>query len=418
MTQRNISEILAMSDEKWIQSQTYSDIYNEIEELKKELIDTRICKILSDNMHYRDLTLNISNSLSFTAIPKVLKKFEWLNNLIISTTGITKIENIPPNVTGLAIEHCYVDSIKQDDLPYGIEQFHIPDNPLNEINGLELPITIKELNLENCRLERISKLNCLTNLQALSLKQNKLKILPELPESLRQLDISHNELISLYNVPDGVTELDCSSNKISNLNMYVPSKLVRLIAFGNNIQTMYTYPKDLKYIDLSFNNLGYIGTLPDNLEYVDISRNKLYYFPSTLPSKISDLDISNNNINENLLKQLHEKYKYVNIISDYEEEEESFNLFNSDSPPEYDNSNYWDKFKENGNKLGSTNQQKDYVPYSWDDLTRDRYRQPNYTLPNYSSTSSSSYGSYDTSPKRNTSLTNPYFIVHKKTIKI
>ena len=162
----------------------------------------------------------------------------------------------------------------------------------------DLPNTLQSLKISNNCLIKLPELNHLNNLSILSAAHNKLNELPSLPVNLEYLDTSNNNLSVL---PDFPANLWVSIN-VSNNNLTVlpplPVVLEHLEASNNNLIVLPPLLTDfLRYLDISNNQLTELQQLPADLRYLDISNNQLTKLQH-LPADLRYLDISNNQLTE------------------------------------------------------------------------------------------------------------------------
>lgn len=397
--------IMEGSTDNWVYSLTYNEIYDDIVKLGDCGFDCYACRVLCQNMDNRDETLTLVSIQCMTSIPKLLSKYEWLKVLKISDVKIEKIDNLPKNIFLLSITNSSLRSVSKGDIPDSVGKLILSENNITEIDFETLPINLSALNLANNGLATIRNGNYLTKLKILQLSQNILSTLPELPKSLDKLDISRNRLSSIDGIPDNVTELDFSNNKVPSL-INIPNKLTKLIGYNNDIRHIMVLPPSLKTIDVSYNEISYIGTLPKGLVELDLSHNNLTYLStSDIPDSLEELDISGNkDLSPAKLQEIHEKLKHVKVISDYDDDDIKFNLFDS---PNYEDQ--WGKCHGNGYRLGG-----DSAP--WYQIYNNYWNQYNNSHGYYGNTWQNQ--GYDIAPKSKHNKSNPYYIIHKKTVKV
>lgn len=160
------------------------------------------------------------------------------------------------------------------------------------------------------------------------LKSKKLlsETLPKL-ENLKIIQFLAHNVVDWtdYRWPPNLTSLDCSWNSQTNvLTLGLNDNLQELylnmsnIDSGNLIQLIDKLPHDLKVLMLTYNNIEVFhgNKLNDNIEKIDISFNKITQLidsnelitPSTkiFPSKLRELNMSSNFINDTTLSYLQE----------------------------------------------------------------------------------------------------------------
>ena len=122
-------------------------------------------------------------------------------------------------------------------------------------------ITVLDFNNKN--IDELPSLAKYKKLNRVIMNNNKLKIIPDLPTSLKYLSFKNNNVTEIpSNLPPKLLSLDCENNKIEKLNS-LPKSLKILICNNNEI----------RYIDLSGNkNLVRLDCKNNNF---DISHNEL-----------------------------------------------------------------------------------------------------------------------------------------------
>jgi hypothetical protein len=159
-----------------------------------------------------------------------------------------------------------------------------------------LPENIRGINVSKCNLISISNLSRFTNLKYLLCERNKLRLLPELPESLVNLDCSSNKLTFLPKLTERLKKLNCSNNQLTSLPLLSES-LVELYSSFNKLTSLPKLPKSLKKLNCSTNQLTLLPTLPESLVELICHHNQLLSFPK-LPEKLYILLLFNNPISD------------------------------------------------------------------------------------------------------------------------
>lgn len=179
-----------------------------------------------------------------------------------------------------------------------------------------LPENLKIFKLVQCNVANISKLS--PKLEALICWGNKLKELPELPETLKLIWCSSNKLIKLpklpnkliilschdnnitelIDLPDSLITIDCNYNDIQSINK-LPQNLIKLASSYNKLEKLPNLPNGLKTMEVLYNEFNCLPELPDSLTYLDCSENKNLTELPKLPNRLDKLychDCSLNNI--------------------------------------------------------------------------------------------------------------------------
>ena len=169
------------------------------------------------------------------------------------------------------------------------------------------------------------EIDVLKNLKTLSLNDNNIQYVPELPLSLKDLRMSDNNLTkipkSIKNLPK-LKNLELEVNNITKIEK-LPESLEIMTLHSNNIEKIPDdLPNSLKYLYLTNNHIETIPeTLPDALEDLEIGKNQITKFPKVLPPRLRVLDLSHNPIEEipedlELPKSFKELYLVETLIED------------------------------------------------------------------------------------------------------
>lgn len=162
----------------------------------------------------------------------------------------------------------------------------------NKFNNLDdetliIPKSPKELDLSNNEITKI-EINLPPKLQVLILRNNRLKVIKDIPKNIKYLDCSNNQLgydIQNSSFPTRISKLDLSGNKI---DAWI--KLINLVACTR-----------LRLLSLSRNKFTVLDTtvLPDCLVDLDLSHNLIGNLPNLFKKfkYLKSLNLQNNNLN-------------------------------------------------------------------------------------------------------------------------
>ena len=159
----------------------------------------------------------------------------------------------------------------------------------------------------------------LTALQELSVVDNYLKKLPELPGDLKILEVGGNDLQRLPHLPASLHTLKADFNNISELPQVMPPNLTLLSVHHNCLRTLPPLPDSLQRIDISanqlqllpdalpqqlvvlqarFNVIRSLPVLPEHLQHLDVACNLLQMLPAYLPATLTDLNLYRNTVTQ------------------------------------------------------------------------------------------------------------------------
>ena len=141
-------------------------------------------------------------------------------------------------------------------------------------------------------MEALEKLHNYHDIVSIDCRNNYLKVLPSLPNSLQYLDCYNNKLTVFPRLPTGLTYLDCNCNKLEFLPN-LPHSLSYFRCDNNNLKMLSRLPKSLTYLVCSQNKLKVLPELPLSLEYLYCWGNLLSFLP-ILPKSLKYKDYSGN----------------------------------------------------------------------------------------------------------------------------
>lgn len=164
-------------------------------------------------------------------------------------------------------------------LPNTLKYLICDYNPLTGFTNL--PASLKELHCFADSLQTLPSLPAgLTNLDC---RDNKLNTLPSLPSTLATLYCSYNLLTSIPPLPSGLLYLHCYNNLIPSLPA-LPSGIKELMCQNNKITTLPALPNGINYVNCSYNNITSITNFPTTyISSFDCSHNQLSFLPSPMP---------------------------------------------------------------------------------------------------------------------------------------
>lgn len=231
-------------------------------------------------------------------------------NYFLSPSGANEI-------TELVLNDLALTDVRGLEQFANLESLSLQNNQLTELSNL--PDTLKELRLNGNQIGHLSNLpphlrtleaddNPLTTIDAfsesltfISLNRTLLKSLPDLPQALYRLEINHSLLDQLPVLPTGLQGLYVTDNALLALPD-LPENLKWFSCSANRLERLPELPQSLREMDCSKNFLTDLPALPFNLRTLDCSANLLVNLPD-LPEALSILDCSHNQLTEIHLSQ-------------------------------------------------------------------------------------------------------------------
>jgi GTPase SAR1 family protein len=132
---------------------------------------------------------------------------------------------------------------------------------------------------------------------------------------LRKLSLANNQIEAIENIPDSVIELDLSNNLISKTEG-LTKQVVVLKLNRNYLTDIDNLPNSIQQLEVNHNDIHQVTTCPKSLKYLKINQNQLERI--NLPPALESLAICHNNLTHipEIPKKLTELYLYGNAIED------------------------------------------------------------------------------------------------------
>ena len=199
----------------------------------------------------------------------------------------------------------------------------IEKNSENYFNSLSE--NTQSINLNFMNLYVLPDLSKFNNLISLTCNHNNLRILPELPKTLKYLSCYGNNLDVLPKLPNNLKFLDCSNNNLYYLPE-LPNNIEKIYCISNNLHSLPKLPNNLKKIDCSNNNLILLPSIPYSLYSLYCHNNKLIRLPNlhtNIEEIISDFNLDYTNctngnvqlININQVDGEYNMFLFIEIVN-------------------------------------------------------------------------------------------------------
>jgi Leucine-rich repeat (LRR) protein len=242
-------------------------------------------------------------------IPKEIKYFDWLEELIIENTGIKNIhENtLPLSLKKLNIQYNDIVFLNCSVLPITITSLICSNNNIIDIIGLNEGII--EIDVSGNKLSTIHSI-LPKSLKSLDISSN--KMLTELPNlticnNLESLNISNTGIINIDSIPDTIKNLISYKCNIKIINK-LPKELILWSGYMSSLEKIKCkFPKKLEIFDMYSNNLITVPKFPSSIKIIDLSRNYLKMIPE-FPNTVNTVNLKlNHDIKMNDIKKLQKK---------------------------------------------------------------------------------------------------------------
>ena len=262
--------------------------------------------------------------------------FPSLTEVNIMNNRLTELPKFSDKITTINCSHNNLKQIDSDQLPKFLEGFSCYENYMTSLPSF--PSTIKKIDCGNNDIVNISYMNypelvdfdcshnkltelpklqntklttfdCShneltelpklqnTKLTTFDCSYNELIVLPKLQNTqLTTVDCSHNKLTKLPDMSDtSVTELDCSHNELTKLSS-LSYTLLEFDCSNNKIERIFELSESLTVFNCSFNLLTTLYYIPPYLETLDCSCNHITHMMHKLPSTLTSIDASDNEL--------------------------------------------------------------------------------------------------------------------------
>lgn len=176
------------------------------------------------------------------------------------------------NLRRLTLSSLKIQRISQVSFLHQVEELDLDNNELYNLEGIEKMSQLKALNVAGNHLTRIDELAALPELRELNLSKNlsfDLKVLHRL-HKLDTLNLAHSfyysaDLSNLVGI-ENLETLDLSDNQVEDLHVLsMLSRLMKLVAMNNNLYSLdpLVHLSKLQHLDLSNNRISDIDPLSE-----------------------------------------------------------------------------------------------------------------------------------------------------------
>jgi len=222
--------------------------------------------------------LNISNNPNLLIVPPLPSTLEHYD---ASINPNLPIPVLPSGLIDLNVGGCGLTAVPP--LPSGLEVLFLQNNPLlGDISPGEIPNSVTNLAIGNCGLTQIPILP--PNLASLSIWQNSISIIENLPATLTNLFAQNSPNITqLNNLPDSMTYLNfdnCNISIVDSLPTYCP----QIDLNDNQITSIPNFPINMNWFYAQNNNISSIPPFPSTMQYLNMNNNDMYCWPIFLPA--------------------------------------------------------------------------------------------------------------------------------------
>lgn len=171
----------------------------------------------------------------------------------------------------LDLSNCNLSSIpKEVEKLKWLQTLNMNNNYIRVIQNL--PYSLKKLYISENHITKIENLP--SSLTRLNITLNRISVIEKLSNNLRELYISENQIEKIENLPSGINRLYINSNRIKKLEN-LPSRLSQLFINDNQIEKIENLPKRLHSLNIGRNYIEKIENLPESIKILIISKNKI-----------------------------------------------------------------------------------------------------------------------------------------------
>lgn len=200
-----------------------------------------------------ELTVQYGHLTEVPPLPSTLKVLNVQNN------SITTVAPLPAGLKKLELSRNPITELPP--LPPQLEELEFYDAEITEVIGL--PNTIRRLMGGSNHLTYISAFP--DSLRDVRVQSNDLTWIPELPSNPGMVvTITNNQLEYLPDLPEGLEHLICAENNLTSLPE-LPSTLIELNCVDNNLECLPVIPDSLSSMYISGNS---ISCIPNENTYI------------------------------------------------------------------------------------------------------------------------------------------------------
>ena len=220
-----------------------------------------------------------------------------MDSITIDSTSIEFIEYVPPNVKKVIIKNnnnlqffdasilpdcltilnCFNNNIKEIiGLKNGIDDLNLSANSFIEIN-CEIPESVTMLDISgNSKLKYIPKLyNNGENIKIINMSNTSITTIDHLHDNIIKIEACRCNISVINKLPKNLINLKAYISTIEAINCEFPEFIEEVDLYNNSIISCSSFPKTIKYVDLSYNNLTEIPKVHEDAEgKIDIKFNK------------------------------------------------------------------------------------------------------------------------------------------------
>lgn len=244
-----------------------------------EVLSVQCCIIQEiENISEKIIKLNLCNN----EIKEIrnLKNKKDLMCLNLSSNNISKITNIPKNIIELDLSCNNIFEI--NDIPHSVRSLDLNSNVIKEIKNI--PYNVHDLNLSYNEITKIQNIKFLPKLEELTLYDNKITKLENIPESVERLYIDNNYITKIENIPEECFHLHLSDNYIDKIEN-IPDGLGQLILKNNKISKLENLSYSCYMLDVSNNKITEIPFSimeQGRLEHFKYENNPIDHIPTPI----------------------------------------------------------------------------------------------------------------------------------------
>jgi Leucine-rich repeat (LRR) protein len=230
-------------------------------------------------------------------IPQIVFEADaWRKGMIMSVYGETRLPHLPIDVDHLSVQSCAIDTLNLNGLLDScLDQLVVSTSRIRRI--VNIPPCLKHLIIQNSRIAELPDIPpTLETLILNDVRELDTETMPPLPSSLRVLRINNTNIGLSESLPPQLEQLDCVSMGLTHLPSALPESLLELNCSKNRLSALpASLPPHLVYLKCSDNQMDSLPPLVSGLRILDCSNNKLRTLPM-LPSSLRTLNFSNNPI--------------------------------------------------------------------------------------------------------------------------
>jgi len=286
-------------------------IKNCVGDINLDIKSEKINFIFINRCEFSKLTINFNKNKLISSINiglcTIINNSDW-NFISKSKLHIIKIN----------IQQSTIDIFPKINGRMKINLLFVRWNRIIDMENIKYLKNVKFMDLNNSMISKLSEVNS-KSLLTFSATNNLLKIFPVFKNCIPSNIILENNLITNASIPDGPKYINLNNNYIGDINLEKNNTLKNLSIKNNLLSTINNIPDSIFILNINNNPLISIESIPKNIRRLYCNDNQLLFLPELKKSPnaiyhFKTINPSINNLIENNLDEFIELQNFVKMI--------------------------------------------------------------------------------------------------------